>query len=264
MNANVNKGMNGWIAAAMMTLAAGSLRAQEPPVAAQQAEAVTMVVVPVVGNVVGVNEVNWKTDVELRNEQTAEMTVSLSLPCATGEPFMILTLAPGQTQRFVDVISEAFGMPTALSPLVVRTLGRRSVSIRATAYGTRGVETFPPQPIAINYGPSYFRRRALQDLSFTDRYRTNIGIANLGESDTDVTIALQRIPGRNLAVTRLTLPSNALLHTSIQSIFPLITKGDHFAVVVESSSPDTYAYASVIENATNKAVYIPSTVAPAR
>jgi len=64
------------------------------------------------------------------------------------------------------------------------------------------------------------------------------------------------VPGRNLAVTRISIPPNALWHMSIQAAFPLITNGDHFAVVVETTSPETYTYASVIENATNVARFV--------
>ncbi|MGZ8796250.1 MAG: hypothetical protein ACXW2F_02810, partial [Thermoanaerobaculia bacterium] len=49
---------------------------------------------------------------------------------------------------------------------------------------------------------------------------------------------------------------NSLWHMSIQSAFPLITSGDNFSVVVETASPDTHVYASVIENATNSARFV--------
>jgi hypothetical protein len=83
---------------------------------------------------------------------------------------------------------------------------------------------------------------------------------NLGPATADFILALQHVPGRNLAVTRISLPSNALWHMSIQSAFPLITDGDHFAVLVETASPDTYVYASVIENATNVARFVQPTL----
>jgi hypothetical protein len=35
---------------------------------------------------------------------------------------------------------------------------------------------------------------------------------------------------------------------SIQSLFPMISKGDDFTVVIETISRDTYVYASVIDN----------------
>lgn len=218
-------------------------------------DAISTVVVPVVGSVTGVNGVHWHTDLELRNDQRTDISVMLTMPAAPDANFLMLPLVAGAAVR-IDDVAVALGVENGLSPLVVQTNGRRSVVVRATAYGTRGDEAFPPQPIAINYGSSYFPVRTLNDLSFSDAFRTNLGLANLGDSAADFTLGLQRLAGRNLAVVRISLPPKSLWHMSIQSAFPLITAGDHFAVIVETSAPETYVYASVIENATNTARFV--------
>ncbi len=219
-----------------------------------QSDVIT-VIVPVAGDVIGAGQVRWKTSLELVNDTGSDVDVYVSL--AT-DPDNIRggTLAAGESMAYPDVLAEAFGLENALVPLMVRTAGRRSVTIRAVAYGVRGTEAIPPQPIAINYGPSYYPIRVLKGLSFSDDYRTNIGLVNLGEASAEFLLALQRIPGRNLAVTRVTLQPNALWHRSIQALFPAITAGENFSVVVETPSRQTYLYASVIENATNAARFI--------
>jgi hypothetical protein len=231
---------------------------------AQQEQApppqVATVIVPVVGSVNGPGDVRWKTDLELRNDQQTEATVSLILPAAPDQPAIITTIGPGESVNFTDVVSEAFGIEAALSPLVVQTLGRRSVLVKATAYGVRGSETFKPEPIEIHYGPTYFPIRVLPGLTFSSEFRTNIGLANLGEHDARFILALQRIPGRNVAVTRVTVRGNTLWHFALQSYFPMITDGGDFTVVVECASPETYIYASVIENATNAATFVQPTI----
>lgn len=221
---------------------------------------VTTVIVPVVGSIVGASGVHWRTDLELRNDMTAEITVSLTLPAAGAERFMIVSIPPGETLRYNDVVGQAFGIDAALSPLVVQTEGRRSVTIRATAYGTRGAEFFPPQPISVSYGPTYFPTRVLQNLSFNEDVRTNIGLANLGETPAEFVLALQRVPGRNLAVNRVRLPPNALWHMAIQMMFPLITHGEHFSVVVETPARNTHVYASVVDNHTQAAKFVQPTL----
>lgn len=229
-----------------------SAQAQAPP----PEEPVTTVIVPVVGSVLGMNGVIWKTDVELLNNLPGEATVALQLPIAPESPAIILTLSPGQTQRFTDVAGEAFGLEAALSPLLVTTMGRRSVTIRATVYGVRGGEVFTPQPIAVQYGPTFSPFRVLDGLSFDDDVRTNIGLANLGETEADVVLALQRVAGRHIATTRVRIPPLTLWHTSIQQLFPLISKGTDFAVLVETNASETHVYASVIDNHTNAARFI--------
>lgn len=238
--------------AIVLLLACTAAMAQTEP---EQTPPASKVVVPVVGRVTGANDVHWRTDVQLHNDTKSELTVVLTMPAAPDANFVMLPMDPGATVHLTDVAA-ALGVENGLSPLVIQTNARRSVSVFAAAYGTRGTDSFTPQPIAINYGPTYFPVRVLRELSFSSDFRTNLGLVNLGETIADFTLALQRVPGRNLAVTRISIPPNALWHMSIQSAFPVITNGDHFAVIVETASPDTYTYASVIENATNVARFV--------
>jgi hypothetical protein len=237
-----------------LVLGATALQAQEASGGAGTPS--VSVVVPVVGSVEGPGNGRWRTEVDLHNAGRADTTVALMLPTAPDQPVFITTLAGGQTMHFGDVVTEAFGLDGALSPLVVQTMGRRSVSIRANAYCIEGTDTSEPQPISISYGTTFYPIRVLYGLSFSDSYRTNIGLANLGEKEAAFTLALQRIPGRPLAVTHVTVPASSLGHASSKTLFPLITDGDDFSVMAETSSGDTYVYASVIQNGTNLAKFI--------
>jgi hypothetical protein len=221
------------------------------------------VLVPVVGSVAGMNNVRWKTDVDLFNDSRSEANVMLSLPTAPDQPFIFVTIAPGSAQHFSDIVASTFGMSEVLSPLKITTIGSgRSVRVSASVYGIHDAEMTRPEPIAIT-SATYVPLRALSRLSFSDSFRTNIGLANLGDNEATFTLALQGLSGRNVAVTRYRVSSNALVHTSIQSLFPMITKGDDFTVLVETSAPDTYIYASVVDNETNQTHFIqPSISAP--
>jgi hypothetical protein len=225
--------------------------AQTPP----PAEPTTTVLVPIVGSVTGAANVIWKTDVELVNDSRQEVDVALSLPTA-GDAGIFLTMAPSSVQRFTDVVGQAFGLEAAMSPLVITTRGKRSVRVAATVYGVVGGTTTQPEPIALTDGNTWYPIRTLSGLSFSDAFRTNIGLVNLGEKEAHFTLALQRVPGRNLAVSRVTVQPNGLWHLSIQSLFPLITKGDDFKLVIESAQRDTYVYASVIDNTSNEAHFV--------
>jgi hypothetical protein len=139
-------------------------------------------------------------------------------------------------------------------------MGKHSVTIEAIAYATRGAEMFPPEPIDFLYGPAYSPQRVLRGLSFSDAFRTNIGLVNTGAEDATFALALQRLPYRNLAVAHIRVPAYGLVHASVQALFPLLTGGDDFSVLVETSSPDTHVYASVIENKTNRARFVSQSV----
>ncbi|HET7712830.1 MAG TPA: hypothetical protein VFL80_12930 [Thermoanaerobaculia bacterium] len=226
----------------------------------RQPDAVS-VIVPVVGTVQGVGDVRWKTDLELFNESSQEVTVAISLATVPDLLPVITTVPPRQSVVFPDVVGETFGLDATLSPVLVQTLARRSVSIRATAYGIRGTEVTQPQPIAINYASGYYPLRVLHGLSFSDDYRTNIGLVNLSEREAVFVLGLQRLAGRNLAVTRVAVPPLTLWHLSVQALFPLLNRGSDFTVIVESSDPQTHVYGSVIDNSTSNARFIQPTIA---
>src|SRR5688572_25375975 len=225
------------------------------PLAAQDPGDVATVIVPVVGNVLGENHVTWKTDLELINDSAVEVMVALE-PIGFEDRMIVESIEPGGVRRYPDLVGAAFGLDGTLVPLAVRTSGRRSVIVRAAAYGLRGAESFPPLPIPITYTYGFAPSRVLTGLAFSSDYRTNIGLVNLGTKPADLVVGLQRIAGRTLAVQRLTLPPNTLRHIAIQALFPLITKGNDFLVIVETSAPETHIYASVVENATNVARFI--------
>ena len=224
--------------------------------AAQDLPPVSTTVVPVVGSTFGVSMVRWLTDVEIVNETGFPADVAIELSSVPDAPVFFLTLGPGQAQRFTDIVGQAFGLEAALSPLRVTTGGRRAVTVRATAYAVGGAEMSPLQPIGVYGSETWFPIRVLDGLAFSDDLRTNIGLANLGDRDADLVLGLQRVPGRNVALSHLRVAAGTLLHTSIQSIFPMITKGDGFSVVVETSARQTHVYASVIRNSDNGASFI--------
>lgn len=232
----------------------------DQPAADQAQPEIATAFVPVVGTIDGANSVRWTTDLELVNDFPREVTVSLSLPTVAEEPTIITTIPARDRVRFHDVFGEAFGLERGISPLVVQTLDRRSVTVNATVYPSRGAETIPPQSIAVEYGSAYAPSRVLRGLSFNEAYRTNLGLVNLSDKPAEFLLALQRLAGRNVAVTRFTLQPHSLAHMPVQTAFPLISEGENFSVVIESPSGETWAYASVIENATSRATFIRATV----
>ena len=215
--------------------------------AGAQQDPISTAVVPVVGSVLGAANAVWKTDVEITNDTGGTVTTALEL---TGVPdaAIILDLAPGQSQRFTDVVTQAFGIDSALSPLRVSTTGRRSVTVKATVYALRGTTISKLQPLATAYRSEWAPFRALDGLGFADDLRTNVGLVNFSEREAEFLLALQRLPGRDLAVAHVRVAPGSLLHISIQALFPLITKGEQFRVVIETPVRETYVYASVIDN----------------
>lgn len=213
-------------------------------------------IVPVVGNVPGANAVRWLTDVEITNSGAFEADVAIELPAVPEAPVFVFALAPGQSQRFTDIVAQAFGIPAALSPLRVTTAADRNVRIRASAYAVKEDGISLMQPLGVYAENTWFPLRVLDGLAFSDAYRTNIGVVNFGDQPADVLFALQKIPGRNVAVSPMRVPAGAVFHVPIQYIFPLISEGSGFSVLVETGARDTHVYASVVENATSAGHFV--------
>ena len=220
------------------------------------AQEVSTLIVPVVGSTFGSGMIRWMTDVELRNETALEVDVAVELPSAPEAPAFLLTLAPGQSQRFTDIVGQAFGMDSVLSPLRVTTGSRRSVTVRAHAYAVREGQISPLQPIDTYSTDTYFPIRVLDGLAFSDAQRTNIGLVNFSDQEATFVLSLQRVAGRNMAAVQIRVAAGGLVHTSLQSLFPVVSKGTGFSVVVETPFRETHVYASVIENDTNGARFI--------
>lgn len=220
------------------------------------AQEVSTTIVPVVGSIFGPTLIRWRTDVELVNDSALPADVALELVAVPNAPLFFFTLGPGEAQRFPDIVGQAFGTEAALSPLRVTTTSRRGVAVRAQAYAVRGATVSPMQALPAYDANTWFPVRVLDGLAFSEDFRTNVGLVNTGSVEAEFTLALQRIPGRNVAITHVRVAAGSLVHMSIQSLFPLITDGHGFAVVVETPHRETHIYASVIENLTNEGTFV--------
>jgi len=239
----------------MRGLACGLILMATTAAIAQQTQSVS-VVVPVVASTIGPFDTHWKTDVVLQNDLRKEATVALSLPSAPDQPAILLTIPAGHAQRFTDVVGEAFGLDNVLSPLVIQTLGTRSVRVVATAYAMQGDKALAPQPVPVTDAASFHPLRVLGPISWSDTRRTNIGLVNLGERDAVFSIALRGPNDEIMGGSRWVIPPSGITHLAIQLIFPAMKNGDNYSVLIETAARDTYVYASVIDNKTNEASFV--------
>ena len=224
------------------------------PVPAQNSRSTA--VVPVTGTVPGALGTIWRTEVNLYNSTGADVLVAVTLP---GDPEGSLgwgaLMSAGESVSFGDISQEAFGRSGYLSPLVIHTEGSQSVFISAVTYAIQGDRISKPQQIPVLHGALRRGVFHLGPVSFNQQLRTNIGIVNLGETAANCVVSVQRIAGRNLAVQRIVVPPRGMIHSPIQTIFPLLKEGTGFTVLVDPGAPDTYAYASMIRNSDSEATF---------
>ena len=227
----------------------GTLSAQETvPDPEPEPPVVSTAIVPVVGRTVGIGNVEWSADVRLTNPSKEPVDVILTAPAVEGDPFVFLTIEPGQSAPLPDIAREAFGVSNALTPLLVQTLGERSVGVECVIRGVGPDGAVRPQVPRILYSRPNGLTSILSGLRIDEDYRTNIGLANVGEETAMATISLQRLTGRTIDTTTVQLPPRSLQQMSLAELFPIITEGSDLSLVIEFMSPDSYAYASVLQN----------------
>ena len=229
------------------------LAQEEPP--PEEPLIVSRAVVPVIGQREGFAGILWRSDVALHNDSPEAVTVVVS-PLPIPELFQMRTLAPGESVVMENVAADSFGIARGVTPLLIQTLARRSVTIYATAYGILEGRPTPRQIIPVLYDELPPSVQQLSSLAMNESLRTNIGLVNLGDEPALFTLALQRLAGRPLATQALIVPPTSSVHVPLNALFPLVTEGDDLTLLVDTLGPRTYAYASVVRNDTHEAYFI--------
>lgn len=229
-------------------LFAGAALAQ-PPAEPRVARAL----VPVVGSVPGGGGTLWRTEILLTNPTGADLFVVLRLVSDPEESFFSTLIPAGESLGFSDVSQEAFGRFGILSPLLIQTLGDRSVIVHAFSFGEQQGRISAPQQIPVIYGPLPRAVMYIGPVTSDEEFRTNLGLVNIGDEPVSFTVSIQRLPGRNLAVNTLTVNPRSMVHSTLASLFPLLEEVSGVTIVVDPTAANTYAYASTIRLADNQA-----------
>jgi hypothetical protein len=235
-------------------LAATPLLAQDEP-ASDPEIVVSRAVVPAIGQIVGAGGVLWRSDVVLVNDSAEPATVVIS-PLPLPDAFQMRTLDPGESILFTNVGADSFGIGSGVVPLLVQTLARRSVTVFATAYGLDEGRLTPTIIVPILYGELPPSIQQLRGLTMTKEARTNVGIMNFGDETATVTLALQRLEGRPIAMQTVLVPPEGSYHVPLNLLFPLVESADDFSLVLDSAAPRTFSYAVVLSNDTHAGMFV--------
>ncbi len=102
----------------------------------------------------------------------------------------------------------------------------------------------------------------LINLTETSRYRTNLGLANLGEDPLTATVELLRADGNPLATVTATVDPYSSRQLN-RVLAGTVNVDDAYAVITAGSEQASYlAYASVVDNFSGDPTYIPAQPPP--
>jgi hypothetical protein len=237
--------------------------------------------VPTAAHLTGHNNVNWRTDLEVQNPGPGQARYWIAL-LARGQDnsdpaHADLTLDPGQSVRYTDILQTLFGFPGAAALCIVPVEGTVVATSRTYAdsgSGTYG--SFVPAVVrtnAIAFGDDARLIGLSHDPSLAAGFRTNLGLVNANASPVKVEADFYLAGGTLLGTASYDL--QAFEFRQIDGAFEQFTRErveDGYVVARMTSGAEgqmldatfrLFAYASVIDNLTGDPTYVPAiTTAP--
>ncbi|MCU0303222.1 MAG: hypothetical protein MUC56_04070 [Thermoanaerobaculales bacterium] len=209
--------------------------------------------IPAVAHAVGAGGARWRTDLTLVNPGSGDLIVEIDLigedgPVATD----VVHVPDGWVIRLPDVVADALAADgtgalrlTPRQGLVMAT----SRTFAATPGGTYG-QGIPGVPASTALATGEVA--VLPGLRQDSRFRTNLGLVNIGEAALEATVVAHAADGETLATLSFTVAAASRL----QANQPL-PAGTAFATV-SSATPGArlLAYASVVDRATDDPTYV--------
>ncbi|MDQ6800181.1 MAG: hypothetical protein M3041_05015, partial [Acidobacteriota bacterium] len=223
-------------------------------------------VLPGVGDFLAGDLAHWKSDVRLFNSGSAALPVTLSY-FPQGDPThpvtTTMTIQAGEVRVLDNLIASTLPqavLPTAGSLLVSSTnpsaLVATARTYTQTTSGTYG-QFIPAVTPAQSVGGGERSLQLLQ-LEASDRYRTNIGLAETSGSAATAHVSLI-LPDSKFAIsTDIPLAANEFRQISLGSFGAGTIYNGRVTVSVTGGSGRVTAYGSVIDQLTQDPTYVPA------
>lgn len=217
------------------------------------------VFVPVVARTAGASGSDWQTDLVINNVSDRNRLARILITW-NGTGGMIsgsAVLDPNETLTIRDVVKNMFGLESGVGIIrVTTTLPETAVTARAkivnrgSAHGEYG-QAVPGVPT-----DALMRKHYLAGLSGVDGHRTNVGIANPWNVDAKVTLALYEASGNSRQSFTTIVPAHSVRQWN-DIFYELGAEPLDGAMVRVTADFGVYAYASVVDNQSGDAIFIP-------
>jgi hypothetical protein len=208
---------------------------------------------------------NWQTDVRLFNPSTSIVKATLTFYSQNGgtPQSKDIQLAPGQVQTLDATLKNVFGISndggalhiatTATTPLVATAR-----TYNQTANGTYG--QFIPAVTANDAAALGTRPLQILQIEETDRYRTNVGFAEVTGKGATVEVTAVPSDSKVAASTQIELGPNQFIQFPqlLRSMGLTNSYNARVSVKVISGQGRVTAYASVIDMKTNDPTFVPA------
>lgn len=226
----------------------------------QSAQAValhdTKVVVPVIGRFDGGNSTQWRTDVFIGHRSATTANVTLTFYSGGALPLVRnVTLLPYSSVELPDIVLTTFGLTSAGGPLEIES--DAPVEARARIYNS-GNPAGEFGQSAPGLGIHQLAPQAyVHGLSGINGNRVNVGITNPND---EATVFMLYIADRdnNFLFRQDSIPIGAHQNIQYNDIFAKfsIAPRDGVQVIINTTGPVIYGYASQVRNDTGDAIFV--------
>jgi hypothetical protein len=223
-------------------------------------------------HLVGFNDVNWRTDLEVNNPGTTRVRYMISLllrdqdnsnPAFTSQ----FTLEPGRSAHYPDLLMTVFGIAKGAAAVRVTPIDG-PILVNSRTYNQLPSGTFGqfvpavPRAQAIGWGQDARLIGLSHDPSLASGFRTNLGLVNLSPAPIRVEADFRLGDGTYLGRVGYDLLPFEFIQTD--RAFEQVTSSrvdDGYIVVRTTTAGARFlAYASVTDNVTGDPTYVPTIV----
>ncbi len=239
------------------------------PVLVEPLQATDELLVAAAAHVGGLENTDWRTDLEVCNLGIAAADLRLDLlesgvdnSSARSQSSVV---PPSSCNRLEDVLDSVFDYQGTAALEIQSASGAVLVSSRT--FNTTDVGTFGQflpavgPDTAVVFGEEARIVHLAQGTGDNTGFRTNIGFVNRAETPTTIKTALFDSGGSHLGDLTTTL--KPFEHRQVNRIFRQVTSNpvtSGYAIVTTSSGNGSFvAYASVVDNASGDPIFIPAT-----
>ncbi len=229
--------------------------------------------IPAAAHVSGYGGTHWRTDVEIKacGGSGAELRLEALLRDRdnTAPAAGTVSVADGQAVRLEDVLASRFGL-TGAAALRITTLSGCAL-VTSRTYNDADSGTFGqyvpaiPEADAFGFGETAELIQLSQSADDTSGYRSAVGLVNLTGVGLNVDMELSTSDGASLGSVNEILEPYELVQ--LDRIFRKVTPGavaDGYVTITTGTEGGRFlAYASVVDNVSGDAVFIPALRAPA-
>jgi len=220
--------------------------------------------IPAAANKIGSHDTNWKTDLVLHNRGEEEISIALTFlqtghDNSNAQPLTI-TIQPDTSVLLPNVVGGFFNRTNVSG--AIRVDGCDAIVLSSRTYNDLEEEGTYGQSISarkLEDGITDFSEGRLVQLIQTEDFRSNIGFVNATGGSVELYVTLYSEEGIELGSIPYTLFPYE--HFQEDAIYTLVTAdpvpNGYAVITTETQGARIFAYASVVDNRTGDAVYIP-------